>query len=130
MPGIHVRDLTDDTVRALKRRARAHHRSVQGEVRAILVEAARATHPELEPSRALEGRSLPPVRLIHGRHDQLIPFTETLALERHLLRRADVEATVTDLLAHSRGSGASLARLPAAMRFLAAIRGVIALHGR
>lgn len=100
------------------------------ELAPLLVEAARATHPELEPSRVLEGRSLPPVRLIHGRHDQLIPFTETLALERHLRRRTDVEATVTDLLAHSRGSGASLARLPAAVRFLTAIRGVIALHGR
>ena len=46
MPGIHVRDLTEETMRALKRRARAHHRSVQGEVREILAEAARAAPPE------------------------------------------------------------------------------------
>ena len=46
MPGIHVRDLSEETMRALKRRARAHHRSVQGEVREILVEAARAAPPE------------------------------------------------------------------------------------
>ncbi len=46
MPGIHVRDLPEATVQALKRRARSHHRSVQGEVRAILTEAARASPPD------------------------------------------------------------------------------------
>lgn len=102
------------------------------ELAPLLVEAARATHPELELSRALEGRTpsptLPPVRLIHGRGDHLIPFTETLALERYLRKRADVATTITDLFAHSGGSGASVARLPEAIRFLAAIRGVMALH--
>ena len=56
MAGIHVRDLSEETVRALKRRAQAHHRSVQGEVRAILAEAARAAPPE-------EG--YPPIQLYH-----------------------------------------------------------------
>lgn len=98
------------------------------ELAPVLVEAARATHPELELPRVPDGRSLPPIRLIHGRQDHLIPFTETLALERHLRKRADVDATVTDLLAHSRGSGASIARLREAMRFFAAIRGALALH--
>ena len=46
MPGIHVRDLSEDTVRALKRRALAHHRSLQGEVTAILTAAAKAAPPE------------------------------------------------------------------------------------
>ena len=46
MPGIHVRGLSEETMRAPKHRARAHHRSVQGEVREILVEAARAAPPE------------------------------------------------------------------------------------
>ncbi len=41
-----MRNLSEDTVRALKRRASAHHRSVQGEVRAILTEAAKASPPE------------------------------------------------------------------------------------
>lgn len=54
MPGIHIRDLPEETLRALKRRARAHHRSVQGELRAIIDEAARAAPPE-------EG--YPPIRL-------------------------------------------------------------------
>lgn len=56
MPGIHVRDLSEDTVRALKRRAGAHHRSLQGEVMAILTEAAKASPPE-------EGYA--PIRLHH-----------------------------------------------------------------
>ena len=56
MSGIHVRDLSEETMRALKRRARAHHRSVQGEVRKILVEAALAAPPE---------GGYPPIRLSH-----------------------------------------------------------------
>lgn len=46
VPGIHIRDLSSETLQALRRRARAHHRSVQGELRAILDEAARAAPPE------------------------------------------------------------------------------------
>jgi plasmid stability protein len=46
MPGLNIRDLSVATLRALSRRARAHHRSVQGEVRSILEEAARAAPPE------------------------------------------------------------------------------------
>lgn len=56
MAGIHVRDLPEETVQALKRRAKAHHRSVQGEVRAILSDAAQASPPD-------EG--YPPIRLYH-----------------------------------------------------------------
>jgi len=96
----------------------------------LLVEAARATHPELELSRALDGRSLPPIHLIHGREDHLIPFTETLALERYLRKRADVVATVTGLFAHSKGAGRGLARIREAARFLRALRGVMGMQGR
>lgn len=39
MSAIHVRDLDDRLIEALKSRARAHHRSLAGEVRAILTEA-------------------------------------------------------------------------------------------
>ncbi|MBN1961224.1 MAG: hypothetical protein JW841_09770 [Deltaproteobacteria bacterium] len=46
MPGIHIRDLSELAIKALKRRAIAHRRSVQGEVRVILEEAARAAPPE------------------------------------------------------------------------------------
>ncbi len=100
------------------------------ELAPLLVEAARATHPELELCRVPDGRSLPPIQLIHGRQDHLIPFTETLALERYLREHADVAATVTDLLAHSRGSGWRVARLREAMRFFGAIQGAMALQRR
>ncbi len=103
------------------------------ELAPLLVEAARKTHPELELSRALDGRSLPPIHLIHGREDHLIPFTETLALERYLRRRADVAdvvATITGLLAHSRGAGSGVAQVREAARFLGALRGVMGMHHR
>jgi plasmid stability protein len=54
MPGLNIRDLPVETLRALKRRARAHHRSVQGELRAIIEEAALAAPPE---------QGHPPIRL-------------------------------------------------------------------
>lgn len=41
MSSIHIRDVAPDTVEALKRLARSHHRSLQGELRAILQRAAR-----------------------------------------------------------------------------------------
>ena len=56
MSGIHIRDIPQETVLALKRRAKAHHRSVQGEVRAILAQAARAAPPD---------GGHPPIRLNH-----------------------------------------------------------------
>ncbi len=47
MPNILIRDLSTETVAALKRRARQHRRSLQQEVAAVLEEAA--TQPE-QPS--------------------------------------------------------------------------------
>lgn len=53
MPAIHVRNVPTETLQALSRRAKAHHRSVQGEIRAILEAAARAAPPDrgYEPIR-------------------------------------------------------------------------------
>ena len=100
------------------------------EIAPLLAETARAVHPHLELPRSMapSGREAPPVRLIHGRQDHLIPFTETLALERRLRNRTDVSATVTDLFAHSGGSAASPARLREAVRFFTALRGVMGLR--
>jgi len=36
MPAIHIRDVDDAVISALKERAARHHRSLQGEVRTIL----------------------------------------------------------------------------------------------
>lgn len=45
MAQVLVRDLDDTTVATLKQRAKQHHRSLQSEVRAILVDAASFTPP-------------------------------------------------------------------------------------
>ncbi len=54
MPGIHVRNVPTETLDALKLRAAAHHRSVQGEIRSILARAAKAAPPR---------QGYPPIRL-------------------------------------------------------------------
>ena len=46
MNSVHIRDVAPDTVDALKRLARSHHRSLQGELRAILQRAARMAPPD------------------------------------------------------------------------------------
>jgi hypothetical protein len=53
MHAIHVRNLDAAVVAALKERARRHHRSLEGEVREILAEAAQAV-----PDVPTEGRRL------------------------------------------------------------------------
>jgi plasmid stability protein len=40
MPAIHVRNVDDAVIAALKARARKNHRSLQGEVKSILEDAA------------------------------------------------------------------------------------------
>lgn len=41
MSAVHVRDVPPEVLAALKRRARRHHRSLQGELRELLSEVAR-----------------------------------------------------------------------------------------
>jgi antitoxin FitA len=48
MAAIHVRDLDDAVLAALKARAKKHHRSLQGEVKLILEQAASS---EASPGR-------------------------------------------------------------------------------
>jgi plasmid stability protein len=48
MKSLHIRDIPIDTLSALKRLAKNHHRSLQGELHAILEVAAR-TAPPSEP---------------------------------------------------------------------------------
>ncbi len=51
MPAIHVRDLDDAVIAALKARARGNHRSLQGEVKTILEAAAQPERSEATPRR-------------------------------------------------------------------------------
>ena len=46
MKAIHIRDLSDETVAGLKRRAARHRRSLQKEAQIILEEAARMQESE------------------------------------------------------------------------------------
>ena len=52
MTSIHIRHVAPETLHALKRLARSHHRSLQGELHTILERAARMAPPD-EPVRAL-----------------------------------------------------------------------------
>ena len=48
MGSIHIPDVSPKTLRSLKRLARSHHRSLQGELRAILESAARMAPAEAQ----------------------------------------------------------------------------------
>lgn len=95
-----------------------------------LASAARRAHPLLVLPRSLRGGALPPVHLLHGRNDPLVPFTETLALERHLLEAGvpRVATTVTGLVAHARESGSMAGQPMEALRFLRAMRNLMSLQ--
>ena len=45
MKSLHIRDIPEGTLDALKRLAKGHHRSLQGELHAILEHAARSAPP-------------------------------------------------------------------------------------
>ncbi|MDE2875207.1 MAG: hypothetical protein OXQ93_07180 [Gemmatimonadota bacterium] len=99
------------------------------EMTGLLADAAHRTHPELAPTGP-HGVPPPPVRLLHGRRDHLIPFTETLALERLLRKRADVSATITGLFAHSRESGPTASRIRESAGFFKGLKEMMALQYR
>lgn len=46
MKSLHIRELPEETLFALKRRAERHHRSLQKEIRVLLQEAAHMQAPE------------------------------------------------------------------------------------
>ncbi len=52
MKSVHIRDIDERTLQQLKRLAQMHHRSLQGELRSILEQAARMAQPGPE-DRAL-----------------------------------------------------------------------------
>ncbi len=100
------------------------------EMSRLLADAAHRTHPELAPPAGIGDAPHPPVRLLHGRRDHLIPFTETLALERLLRNGVDVSATITGLLAHSRESGTTASRMRESVGFFAGLKELMALQYR
>lgn len=56
MKSLHIRQLDEETVEGLKRRARRHHRSLQKEVEALLKDAARMMSPrDIQTESVLSG---------------------------------------------------------------------------
>lgn len=66
-----------------------------------LAGAAVRAYPEMDPSGQLEGLA-GPVILLHGRHDTLVPFSETLRLARLLPSAARPHVTITRLFGHTK----------------------------
>jgi pimeloyl-ACP methyl ester carboxylesterase len=91
-----------------------------------LAETCRRLEPLLEPKAALASVRVP-TRLIHGRGDRLIPFTESLRLWEELPASARGGITVTGLFNHSADrSPTGLAdRVREGLIMLGAIRGLI-----
>jgi plasmid stability protein len=59
MPAVTIRNISDETHRALKRRAKLHGSSTEGEIRTILEEAVRpANRTKIGSELAKFGRSL------------------------------------------------------------------------
>lgn len=46
MKSVHIREVEDDVLEALKQRARRHGRSLQKEIQSLMVDAARMSPPE------------------------------------------------------------------------------------
>jgi pimeloyl-ACP methyl ester carboxylesterase len=91
-----------------------------------LAETSRCVEPLLDPADALSAVGLP-TRLIHGRGDRLIPFTEGLRVHESLPRKVRRGLTVTAMFHHSAdttpaGIGT---RTRENLKMLRAIRGMI-----
>ena len=91
-----------------------------------LAAACRRVEPLLEPGPYLRDVRVP-TRLIHGRGDRLIPFTECLRLSEGLPVSSRQGRTVTGLFSHSadRSEGSSLGRLWEKAAFFETLRGLI-----
>lgn len=92
-----------------------------------LSEACRRVAPLLEPGREL-ARVDVPTRLIHGRGDRLIPFTEGMRLMSGLKQEARKGLSVTGLFSHSADRAPPtemLARAREGVRMLSTIRGML-----
>ena len=93
---------------------------------ALLAGACRRAEPLLEPSRRL-GCVRVPTRLIHGRNDRLIPYTESLRFKEGLDDAVEADVTITGLFAHSAtlAPPSLTARTREALLLFQAIRGLI-----
>jgi hypothetical protein len=99
-----------------------------GNMAEALIAAARPADPLAEPAQAFAAVARP-VHVLHGRHDALIPFSESLRLRAALPQGTWSRATVTRLFGHS-GEESYAAALRSARelpRFLRALQGLLRL---
>lgn len=91
-----------------------------------LARACRRVDPLLDPSESL-GRVNKPTRLIHGRGDRLVPFTESLRFQNRLPAHVRSHVTVTGMFAHSADAAppSMCARLWEGAVLFESLRGVI-----
>jgi len=91
-----------------------------------LAEACRREAPLLDPATSLAEVTLP-TRLVHGRGDRLIPFTEAMRLERSLPVGACQDLTVTALFNHTADSAPTrlVDRAHEQLKMFEALRGMI-----
>jgi pimeloyl-ACP methyl ester carboxylesterase len=97
-----------------------------------LADAAVRVDPLFDPTPFLSRVDLP-VLLAHGRHDRLIPYTETIRLARALPARSVESLTITALFEHSGGAAAGLGPLGVlreGARFVDVLRRVVSLPVR
>jgi pimeloyl-ACP methyl ester carboxylesterase len=97
-----------------------------------LADAAMRVDPLFDPTPFLSRVDVP-VLLAHGRHDRLIPYTETIRLARALPSRSVESLTITALFEHSGGAAAGLGPLGVlreGARFVDVLRRVVSLPVR
>ena len=96
------------------------------ELSLALAGACRRVDPLLDPADSLS-RVCKPMRLVHGRGDRLVPFTESLRLQRSLPAHVRSHVTVTGMFAHSADAAppSMRARLWEGALLFEALRGVI-----
>ena len=93
-----------------------------------LAGAARRIHPGLDAPKTIDA-PLPPVHLFHGRHDHLIPWTETSVLAEGLPTSPSVDVTVTGLFSHSEERRSMAKGGREVIRFYRALRRVMDIGG-
>jgi pimeloyl-ACP methyl ester carboxylesterase len=93
-----------------------------------LVAAADKSSSQARPMDFLKEVSAP-VRLVHGRGDQLIPFSESLRLAQAFPPNANVRVYLTGLFSHSRAAGVGRAGegVPEQLHFLRILADLLTL---
>jgi pimeloyl-ACP methyl ester carboxylesterase len=115
-----------DLIAPLTTNPRTRHEAAVALSRQIAAAAVRED-PLLDPMPFLQ-RATVPTLLAHGRDDRLIPYTQTLRLQRALPPAVVKRCTITGLFAHSGGTVHGLGRAATAIeavRFGALLRALL-----